>query len=468
MLYGRKVIYTDVTEITRANIVDVLANAFITHQINRQDIETLDEYYRGKQKIVDKIKEVRPEINHKICVNYANEIVSFKVGYYVGKPIQYISMNSEDGVSESVAKLNDIMRFIGMETLNRELVEWQMKCGVGYRLVLPSNSKLERIPLKIWTLDPKNTFVIRDNTFAHNIIAGVYYVTDINGNVTFTVYTDTKCYEVKNTVSMSVVRVTDNPIGMIPIIEYPANTARLGAFEIVIPLLDAINELESNRLDSIQQFVESLLVAYNCNFEEGTTANTIREAGMIVLRSIGEAKADVKVISEVLDQSNTQTFKTDLVDALCEIVGMPQQNNRTSDSSNNGAVYLKSGWQGAETRAQEFEMMFKMPEMQMLTIVSIICDKLGDFSFDPIDIDIKFTRRQYEDLLSKSQTLVTLLNSKYVHPKCAYTASGLFTDAEDAYRMGMEFQKGVEESMPEEPEPEEEVIIENDEPSSNG
>lgn len=462
MQFGRKVIYTDATEITRENIIPVLANAFITHLINRQDIITLDEYYRGKQKILEKVKEIRPEINHKVCMNYANEIVSFKVGFYVGKPITYISTNSEDGLSKSVARLNDTMRFLGMETLNRELVEWQMKCGVGYRLVLPNNSKLERVPFKVWTLDPKNTFVIRDNTFAHNVIAGVYYTTDINGNVTFTVYTDTECYEVKNSVSMSIVSVTDNPIGLIPIIEYPANTSRLGAFEIVIPLLDAINELESNRLDSVQQFVESLLVAYNCNFEDGTTANSIREAGMIVLRSIGEAKADVKVISEVLDQSNTQTFKTDLVDAICEIVGMPQQNNRTSDSSNNGAVYLKSGWQGAETRAEEFEMMFKQPEMQMLRILSIICDKLADFSFDPIDIDIKFTRRQYEDLLSKSQTLVTLLNSKYVHPKCAYAASGLFTDSEDAYRMGMDFQEEVNRQT------ESEFNEEVNEPSANG
>ena len=154
------------------------------------------------------------------------------------------------------------------------------------------------------------------------------------------------------------------------------------------------------------------------------------------------------------------------MDALCEIVGMPQQNNRTSDSSNNGAVYLKSGWQGAETRAEEFEMMFKQPEMQMLKLLSIICDKLADFSFDPIDIEVKFTRRQYEDLLSKSQTLVTLLNSKYVHPKCAYAASGLFTDAEDAYRMGMEFQQKYGETFTEEPKTEE--VVTEDEPSSNG
>ena len=50
----------------------------------------------------------------------------------------------------------------------------------------------------------------------------------------------------------------------IPIIEYPANiVARLGAFEIVLPLLDAINTVESNRLDGVEQFVQALMLFHN-------------------------------------------------------------------------------------------------------------------------------------------------------------------------------------------------------------
>ena len=73
-----------------------------------------------------------------------------------------------------------------------------------------------------------------------------------------------------------------------PIFEYTANTARMGAFEPVLPMLDAINTVQSNRIDGIEQFIQSLAVAVNCQFEEGTTANTIREAGMIVLKSVNE------------------------------------------------------------------------------------------------------------------------------------------------------------------------------------
>ena len=87
--------------------------------------------------------------------------------------------------------------------------------------------------------------------------------------------------------------------------------------------------------------------------------------------------------------------------------------------------------------------MFKLPEIEMLNVVSIICNVLnrGEYSFDPDTLDVKFTRRNYEDILSKSQTLITMLNSDKVHPQKAYEASGLFPDTEEAYQMGMAWFK---------------------------
>ena len=78
---GRRVIKSSVRRITRDNVVDVLTTAMNTHSMNRSEIEYLWDYYRGKQPILNRVKEVRPEICNKIVENRANEIVSFKVGY---------------------------------------------------------------------------------------------------------------------------------------------------------------------------------------------------------------------------------------------------------------------------------------------------------------------------------------------------------------------------------------------------
>lgn len=438
---GRQIILADVDEVTDANVISVISDAYIAHMANRSDIVYLEKYHRGDQPILYKVKEVRPEINEKILINVANEIVAFKVGYLVGKPIQYISSVADSKVSEAIAKLNDMMRNEGKVTKDRALVEWQMICGTGYRLVLPKQRPGEKVPWRFYTLDPRNAFVVYANDYTQRPLAGVSYREDRNGNITFTVYTETKIYTIDKGTDAFTVEI--NPLGWIPIIEYPANTARLGAFEVVITLCNALNELDSNRLDSVKQFVESLLVVYNADFEDpDTTANDIRQAGMVQLRSTGENNADLKVISEKLDQTNTETLKQSLLGMIREIVGMPSQGDgSTGDSSNNGAVILKNGWQGAETRAEAFEAQFYEPERTFLQIVSAIARDANTLVFDPDDVDVRFTRRNYEDILSKSQTLVSMLGCDLIHPRVAYEVSGVAIDAEEAYQMGLEWSK---------------------------
>ena len=107
---GRKVIYTDVDTITAENVVDVLKIAVITHAFNRDAIDFLYEYNNGNQPILQRVKEVRPEINNKIVVNRANEITSFKVGYLLGEPIQYVSRDSEkNDLTDKITQLNEFM-----------------------------------------------------------------------------------------------------------------------------------------------------------------------------------------------------------------------------------------------------------------------------------------------------------------------------------------------------------------------
>ena len=442
-MFGRRMIFTSESAITSVNVAGVVEQAYTTHLLNRSEIEYLWNYYKGKQPSLYRTRELRDELTKRIVENRANEIVSFKTGFLVGKPVQYISSKDGDNTSEDISKLNDAMRVVGKATKDKALVEWCMICGQGYRYVAQNKDRFVRSPFNIYTLDPRNTFVIRANDYSQRVLAGVNYVEDQNGQVTFTVYTDDSVYTLIKGSNRA--KKTVNAFGTIPIIEYPANNARLGSFEIVLSLLDAINDFDCARNEAVEQFVQSLLVLYNCQVEEGTTADTIRQAGMILLKSMNGEKADVKNLSEQLDQSQNQTLKSDMYNTVLQIVGMPSQSDgNTSDSSNNGAVVLRNGWQGAETRAEDFEAMFKLPETEMLQVVSVICDGLADFAFDPSDVDIKFTRHSYDNLLSKSQTLTTMLASDKIHPRCAYEASGLFTDTEEAYQMGIKWFEQIQ------------------------
>ena len=443
-MFGRRMIYSIEPKITDGNINAVIEQAYLDHLVNREEIQYLWDYFKGKQPALYRKREYRPELTQRICENRANEIVNFKVGYIAGKPIKYIASADGKNISDSVSKLNDLMRVVGKPTKDKELIEWCMVGGIGYRYVVQNFNPLLHSPFNLYTLDPRNTFVIRSNDFSKRVIAGVNYVKDANENITFTVYTNDAVYTIqKGSGKYSKER---NTFGVIPIIEYQNNSARQGAFEIVLSLLDAINDFDCARNEAVQQFVQSLMVLYNCQVEEGTDANTIRQAGMILLKSTSDSKADIKILAEQLDQSQNQTLKDDMYNAVLQICGVPSQSaGNTSDSSNNGAVVLKNGWEGAETRAEAFETMFHLPEQEMLQVVSVLCRGIAGIEFDPTDLEIKFTRRNYENILSKSQTLTTMLNNQKVHPQKAYEASGLFVDTEEAYQMGMDWYEQQKE-----------------------
>jgi hypothetical protein len=86
VIYGRLKIYSDAKEITAENVVDEVNKAYAVHSKIQSEIRTLWEYYRGKTKILNKTKEIREEINHKINENRAYEIVKFHKGYVFGEP----------------------------------------------------------------------------------------------------------------------------------------------------------------------------------------------------------------------------------------------------------------------------------------------------------------------------------------------------------------------------------------------
>jgi SPP1 family phage portal protein len=438
-MYGRRVITTDVTEITAANVVDVLKEAMKVHERNRDEIEYLWKYFKGDQPILTRKKTVRPEICNRIVENRANEIVSFKVGYLCGEPIQYVGRNSNEVVSKGIGTLNEYMFLADKAALDREIVEWDMICGTAYRMVLDNDAydaESDEAPFDMFTLDPRNTFVVYSTDVKHRRMMGVKYNTDDFGAKTYSVYTDGLCFIIEED---KVKVVEPHGLGVVPIFEYPANNARLGAFEIVLPLLDAINNIESNRMDGVEQFIQAFVKFINCDITK-EDFEALKDLGAIKVKSADGQQADVDIVTNELNQQQTQTLKEDAYKAILSICGLPSMSDgSTSDSSNNGAVILKNGWQGAETRAKDSELMFKRSEKEVLKLVLKLCDGLADLKLKLKDIDMKFTRRNYDNIQSKSQVLVSMLQQPKIHPLLAFTHCGLFSDPESAYTMSNDY-----------------------------
>lgn len=432
-LYGRRVIYTDCSEITEKNLLSVLEKALSTHGKNRGEIQYLYDYYKGKQPIRNRTKEIRPEINNKIVVNRANEIVSFKVSYLMGEPVQYVS-RSKDDISENLNRLNEYVFAEDKAAKDTELAKWFTICGTAYRMVLPDKLKEEdESPFEIFTLDPRYSFVVYHSGLGNKPMMGVKTVLLEDNTELHSIYTKNMYFEVKDGV---ITKKKKHSLGTIPIIEYPANPERLGAFEIVIGLLDAINETASNRLDGVEQFIQALLILKGVDIDSDEF-KTLKENGGLKVPLEGDAY----YLIQELNQTQTQTLVDDMYDTVLTICGMPNRNGGSSTSDTGSAVIMRDGWTNAESRAKDTETMFKMSEKQFLRIAIQFANTLRNMDLKLSAIDIRFTRRNYENIQVKSQVLTTMLNNDKIHPRLAFAHSGLFVDPELAYTQSVEYAK---------------------------
>ena len=463
---GRKKILCDEPVIHDGNIVSVLTDALSVHRENSQAIDYLYRYYKGEQPILRRTKEIRPEICNRIVENRANEIVSFKTGYLCGEPLQYVSQGSTDDVSAEISKINDMMLLCGKAAKDKELAEWMYVCGTGYRMIMPNSPYIntsiiprllqrrvdfaeDEAPFSIYTLDPRNAFVVYHSGLGEPPLMGVKYVELKNKTIVYSVYTPTQYFEVVSEGLIGGLRLAKSDrrvLPAVPIVEYPLNNARLGAFEVVLPLLDAINGVQSNRLDGIEQFIQSLIVLTNADIDD-EAAKAIRDAGLIKLKSFGENKASIDIIAEQLDQTQTQTLVDYLYQSVLTITGMPNRNGGNSTSDTGSAVIMRDGWSAAEARAKADELMFKESERQMLKIALAIVRSTVGTTLRLADTEIRFTRRNYENIQEKSQVLTTMLANDKIAPRLAFTHCGMFSDPEDAAKMSAEHYASVQAAL---------------------
>lgn len=450
--YGRIKIFTDEEEVTRDNVVEIFNTAYTLHLQNAIREDELFFYEKGSQPILSREKKQRSDINEKIVVNIASEIVDIHVGYCFGNPITYVQRGkveedkrepktTSDEDNLYIATLNKMMAEQNKARKDIELARSYMICGLGYQMVWRNDKKYQFSPFKITTLNPLTTFIVyKNDAFREPLMACTYFV-HANGSITATIYTATRCFKLEKFVTendkFTYSRLTETPnlIGEIPIVEFE-HTDRMGVFEKAIPVLNAINNLNSDRLNDVEQFVQSLLWLNNCDIDE-EKVKLFEKMGVIATKTNGErGEAKVTYLTQPLNQSEQQTFADSLYQQVKEITSTPSW-QEASGGSTTGAMQLSNGWQSLELSAKSVEQSFAEPENQILRLASEIIRldsrKVSDIKgIDISDIEPHFTRNKNYDLVSKANALSSMLNVG-VNGLWAFQTVGLFSDSEQAW-----------------------------------
>ena len=460
-LYGRTVLYTDILEIDDSNVGDVLADAINDHEQNSTDIDYLYQYYKGDQPINQRSKIYNSEINNKVVVNRAAEIVDFKVGYLLSAPIQYIDSANNDA-EDDVANndLDTMTRFCMLEdkdTSDLEIATWQSICGRAFRMLLPKDEVPEgESPFAIYTLDPRNTEVIYSSKLGHKPMLAFTSVTLSDNTTLYYCYTETNFYVLDgdgNDMSDEITRSGPHALGMIPIIEYPANEARLGDFEQVLSLLNSLNTVMSNRVDGVEQFVQAILCLEGMQIEhaQGQTQAAAELEFMQQVREVGgmmvPKDSRAYYLSLELNQQQTETLVQSMYDQILTIVGMPNRNMSDSSTSDTGsAVILRNGYSEAEARARVRENWYRKSERRFLNLMIILTNATGGTDLLPTSVDIRFPRRNYTNDSANVTNLISMLSSDWITPEFAYAHSNMCADPHHEFLLAKAWHEAQEQA----------------------
>ena len=425
--FGRRIIYTRAARISRENIVKELNNALTIHRQNATEINYLDRYYRGDQPILYRKKVNRPEVNNRIAINLAYELVERKTADICAEPIQYVLRGTDETKAEQISELNALMESESKQECDIDICRWRSICGTAYRFIgndEENGGLLDESEFELRSEDPRYTFVVYYTNGKQAFSCQIRE--DEDGAEFYFCYTQTEWIIVKDG---NVEDYGTNGNYAIPVIEYPNNSRRLSDIEIVMPIMDSINTLSSDRINGIEQFVSSWVKFVNCEVDEETFSK-MRQAGALVVKSNNgsENKADVDVMTQELSQSEGQVVFNDLFERFLDISGLANRESNTGGDTGS-AVSLRNGHYDCGLRTAINEPILKKSENMTIKIVLNRLRITRNYILMPSDIQIHVNHNKLDNLLTKSESLKLLLDSG-IYYKRAIKEVDLFSDPE--------------------------------------
>lgn len=435
--YGRRVARANADVVTQDNIVSIVGKGMAVFLHNKTAVNYLWNYYHGDQPILYREKAVRNDVINRVVENHAYEIVAFKTGQTYGEPVQFIARTDDERITRAVDTLNDYLRDACKHVRDITSGEWQSATGTSFKAVqyAPEGSEL---PFRLVVPTPMNTFVVY-SAWTDEPILAVQELQDSKGDTYRQCFTPTHECRIKGG------KVVDgtwrlHAYGGIPIVEYPNNAERISDIELVITLLDAINNMQSNRMDSIEQFVQAWVKFVNCEVDEKTFEKMKLSGALVVKSNNTNNKSDVDIMTQELNQSESQVAKNDLWENVLTISAIPKLEGNTGGDTQ-GAVELRNGWDFSKSRARMKDPYVEESEKRLAKVI-LNCIRVRKGKDEcPItvrDIDVNINHSPLDNLLVKCQAMQYLLQCG-IHPLYALKTAGLWGDVEKVFSMSQPY-----------------------------
>jgi len=352
--------------------------------------------------------------NNRLSHPIARYIVTVASGYLAGEPVAY----GPDGLPGLDALLAAYRR-ASADSVDAELAAHQSLYGVGVEVAYLDADARPRCA----ALDPTRAFVAYDDTAAHGPLFALSWRetrrADGRAETALTAYTPDAVTEWRGA-SQDALTLADtrpNPFRRVPVVEYWNNADETGDYAPALSLMDAYDELQSDRVNDKQQFADSLLVFTGVSDvaafgEDGETgARDGRPVGQRLREdkalALPDRDARVEWLTKQLNEADTQVLADALKADIHCLTMVPDLSDARFASADSGLA-MRFRLLGLEQLAKVKERWFREGLRERLRLFAAGLGALGEAAPDADAVTLRFTRSLPANGLEVARTLQAL------------------------------------------------------------
>ncbi len=369
-----------------------LKNFVGTHRAEQLDrLKELKRYYLADNNIKYRDEKSDPySADNRIASDWAKYITVFEQGYMLGNPVEYKNENAEiQALIDNFSKQNN-------EQDHNVAIKTDLAIyGRAYELLNTFKDEDESVWVKLYRMNPEQTFVIYDDSYEQRSLMAVNYYSisygDGHKRDFVKVYTDDAIYEyVDDNQEADTLRLKEKSehfFNGVPVNEFSNNADRTGAFEAVLDSIDAYDLSQSELANFQQDSNEALLVISGNPFtgvddkdflEDGrinpngrlAVSQSFKKAKIIVLDDNpipGGSSPSAHYLVKTYDTAGAEAYKERLVNDILRFTFTPDTTDSNFAGTQSGEA-MKYKMMAADNYRGKQELLFEKGLMRRLRL----------------------------------------------------------------------------------------------------
>lgn len=372
--------------------IERLKNFVRTHRAEQLDrLKELKRYYLADNNI--KYREEKSDkysADNRIASDWAKYITVFEQGYMLGNPVEYKNENAEiQALIDNFSKQNN-------EQEHNVAIKTDLAIyGRAYELLNTFQDVDGSVWVKLYRMNPEQTFVIYDDSYEQRSLMAVNYYSISYGNGHkrdfVKVYTDNAIYEYvddnQEADTLRLKETSEHFFNGVPVNEFSNNTDRTGAFEAVLDSIDAYDLSQSELANFQQDSNEALLVISGNPFtgvddkdflEDGrinpngrlAVSQSFKKAKILVLDDNpipGGSSPSAHYLVKTYDTAGAEAYKERLVNDILRFTFTPDTTDNNFGGVQSGEA-MKYKMMAADNYRGKQELLFEKGLMRRLRL----------------------------------------------------------------------------------------------------